>query len=281
MPFIDVGDFRITLVQAGRYLWDGGAMFGVVPKTLWSKTQPADQLNRIEAGLNCFVIDDGSQRVLVETGIGVRHDEIARQRIGMPDPPRIRETLAAHGFEPGSIDIVINTHLHWDHVGGNTVDEGGRAVPALPNARYVVQAGELEHAREQHPRDAVSYRPVNFEPILEAGRFDPMTGDGTVAPCVEVSVAKGHNRDMTIVRVRSKGETWCHLADLAMYAAQVTPTWVSAFDLFPLDGIDNKTRIMAEAARENWWCSFAHDPKAAFAKVEAKEGKWRTHQVLE
>lgn len=256
-------------------------MFGVVPKTLWSRTQQVDELNRIEAGLNCFVIDDGSRRVLVETGIGVRHDEIVRQRLGMPNPPAIRETLAAHGFEPGSIDIVINTHLHWDHVGGNTVDEDGRVVPALPNARYVVQTGELQHAREQHPRDAISYRPVNYEPLLEAGLFDLMSGDGTVAPGIQVKVAKGHNRDMTIVLVRSKGETWCHLADLAMYAAQVTPTWVSGFDLFPLDGIDNKTRIIGEAARENWWCSFAHDPKAAFAKVEAREGKWRAHQVLE
>jgi len=256
-------------------------MFGVVPKTLWSRTQPADELNRIEAGLNCFVIDDGSRRVLVETGIGVRHDEIVRQRLGMPDPPGLRETLAAHGFEPDSIDVVINTHLHWDHVGGNTVDEHGRTVPALPNARYVAQAGELEHAREQHPRDAISYRRVNYDPLLEAGLFDLMNGDGTVAPGIEVKVAKGHNRDMTIVLVRSRGETWCHLADLAMYAAQVTPAWVSGFDLYPLDGIDNKTRIIGEAARENWWCSFAHDPKAAFAKVEVREGKWRAHQVVE
>lgn len=281
MAFVEVGDFRITLVRVGRYLWDGGAMFGVVPKTLWSKTQPADELNRIEAGLNCFVIDDGSRRVLVETGIGVRHDEVARQRIGMPQPPGIRETLVAHGFEPGSINVVINTHLHWDHVGGNTVDEGGRAVAAMPNARYVVQAGELEHAHEQHPRDAVSYRPVNYEPLLDAGCMELMTGDGTVVPGIEVRVAKGHNRDMTVVAVRSKGETWCHLADLAMYAAQVTPTWVSGFDLFPIDGINNKTRIIGEAARGNWWCSFAHDPKVAFAKVEEREGKWRTQQVRE
>jgi glyoxylase-like metal-dependent hydrolase (beta-lactamase superfamily II) len=277
---IEIGDFRITLVRVGQYLWDGGAMFGVVPKTLWSKTQPADELNRIAAGLNCFVIEDGSQRMLVETGGGVRHDERARERMGMPDPPRLQESLAAQGFEPESIDIVVNTHLHWDHAGGNTIDRSGRVLPALPNARYVVQRGELEHARQQHPRDAVSYRPVNYEPLIEAGRLDLMDGDGAIAPGIEVRVAPGHNRNMTIVTVRSGGKTWCQLADLVMYAAQVTPTWVTAFDLFPLEAIDNKTRILGEAAAEDWWCSFAHDPKIAFAKIEIQEGKWRVHQSL-
>lgn len=280
MTSVDLGDFRITLVRAGRYLWDGGAMFGVVPKTLWSKHRPADDLNRIEAGLNCYVIEDGSRRILVETGIGVRHDERARERIGLAQPPGLRETLSAHGFEPESFDTVINTHLHWDHVGGNTVDEGGRALPALPNARYIAQRGELDHARERNPRDAVSYRPVNYEPLIEAGRFEIMEGDGPVAPGVEVRVAKGHNRDMTVVVVRSKGQTWCHLADLVMYSAQVTPTWTSGFDLFPLEAIDNKTRILGQAVAENWWCSFAHDPEVAFAKIEAREGKWRIHQSL-
>jgi len=275
---IDVGDFRITLVRAGRYLWDGGAMFGVVPKTLWSKSQPADELNRIEAGLNCFVIEDGRKRILVETGIGVRHDEKTRERIGMPAPPVLGEVLAQRGFDPASFDIVVNTHLHWDHIGGNTVDESGGIRPALPNARYIAQRGELEHAREQHPRDAVSYRAVNYEPLIEAGCMELMEGDGDIVPGVEVRVAPGHNRNMTIVMVRSGGQTWCHLADLAMYAAQVTPTWVSGFDLFPLEGIDNKTRILGQAAREGWWCSFAHDPKIAFAKIEVLEGKWRVHQ---
>jgi glyoxylase-like metal-dependent hydrolase (beta-lactamase superfamily II) len=277
---IEIGDFRITLVRAGRYLWDGGAMFGVVPKTLWAKAQPPDSMNRIEAGLNCFVVDDGRRRILVETGIGVRHDERARERIGVSDPPDLRQILSRHGFDPESIGIVVNTHLHWDHVGGNTVDERGRVVPCLPEARYVVQRGELEHARARHPRDAVSYRPVNYEPLIEAGRMELMDGDGEIAPGVEVVVAPGHNRNMTMVVVRSGGQTWCHLADLTMYAAQVTPTWVSGFDLFPLEAIDNKLRILGQAAAENWWCSFAHDPQVAFAKIEEEEGKWRVHQSL-
>ena len=281
MALIEVGDYRITLVRAGRYLWDGGAMFGVVPKTLWSNFHPADELNRIPCGLNCYVIDDGRKRILVETGIGVRHDERAIARSGLQGAPLLRESLAQQGFEPESINTVINTHLHWDHAGGNTVDEAGRAVPMLPEARYVTQAGELEHARSRHPRDSVSYRLPNYEPLVEARRLDLIQGDHEIAPGIELRVAPGHNRDMMIVTVRSANAAWCHLADLAMYAAQVTPTWVSGFDLFPLEAIDNKTRILGQAAREGWWCSFAHDPNVAFAKIEAQGAKWRIHQTLD
>jgi glyoxylase-like metal-dependent hydrolase (beta-lactamase superfamily II) len=279
---LEIGDFRITPVTAGSYWWDGGAMFGVVPKTMWVKQQPCDELNRIEAGFNCFVIETGSQRILIDTGGGVRHDERARERMRMPDPPRLEEELAANGFEPESIDLVINTHLHWDHCSGNTtdvkgVDAGGRIRATLPNARYITQRGELEHAREQHPRDAVSYRAVNYEPLLESGQMTLLDGDVEVAPGIEVRVAPGHNRDMMIVLARSRGETWCNLSDLAPFGGHVTPTWVAAFDLFPLETIATKTNVLQRAADEGWHCSFGHDPKIAFARVETKEGKWRLH----
>ncbi len=278
MSEIVAGDFRITMVRAGSYWWDGGAMFGVVPKTLWSRTQPADALNRIEAGLNCFVIEDGRRRILVETGIGVRHDARTRERIGVPDPPQLTELLAARGFEPDSFDMVVNTHLHWDHVGGNTIGEGERAIPAFPNAVYCTQRGELEHARSGSPRDAVSYRPVNYEPLIERGVLRLLDGDTEIAPGIRLEVAKGHNRDMMVVKVQAGKEGWCHLADLVMYSAQTSPTWVSAFDIYPLEAIDNKMRILSYLAANDWWCSFAHDPATAFAKIELKEGKWEARQ---
>jgi glyoxylase-like metal-dependent hydrolase (beta-lactamase superfamily II) len=276
---ITFGGFRITPVRAGSYWWDGGAMFGVVPKTLWSKHQPSDEQNRIEAGLNCFVVENGDFRILVETGIGVRHDERTRERIRMAEPPVLGELLEARGFAPESFDIVINTHLHWDHVGGNTVDDGSGGVrAAFPEAQYVTQEGELMHARRRLARDAVSYRPVNYEPLVESGKMRLLAGDAEVAPGVRVEVAPGHNRDMMVVLVESGGETWCHLADLVQYASQVTPTWVSAFDLYPLETIENRTKILGRAAAEDWWCSFGHDPKTSFAKVRVREGKWEVLQ---
>jgi glyoxylase-like metal-dependent hydrolase (beta-lactamase superfamily II) len=255
-------------------------MFGVVPKTLWSKHLPSDEFNRIEVAFNCFVVETDGHRILIETGGGVRHDERARERMRLAKPPRLQEVLATHGFDPESIDVVINTHLHWDHCGGNTVDQGSRVLPALPRARYFTQRGEIEHAREQHPRDAISYRAVNYEPLIESGHMHLLDGDGEVAPGVEVRVTPGHNRDMMIVIVRSRGETWCQLTDLVEYTAQLTPTWVSGFDLFPLESIASKTQVLGCAASEGWWCSFGHDPEVAFAKIEVTEGKWRTRQKL-
>jgi glyoxylase-like metal-dependent hydrolase (beta-lactamase superfamily II) len=278
MPALEIGRYRITLIRAGSYWWDGGAMFGVVPKTLWSKHQSPDELNRVEAAFNCFLIDTDDERILIETGGGVRHDERARKRMRMPAPVHLSDTLKAQGVAPDSIDVVINTHLHWDHCGGNTVDEGPRKAPSLPRARYVTQRGETMHARERHPRDAVSYRPENYEPLIEAGRMQLLDGDAELAPGVELRVAPGHNRDMMIVIVRSGHEVWCEFADLMPYAAHVTPTWVPAFDLFPLETIATKTELLKRAAEENWWCSFGHDPSIAFAKIGSWEGKWQVEQ---
>lgn len=272
---MQLGDFRITPVTAGSYWWDGGAMFGVVPKTLWSKQQPADELNRIEAGFNCFVLETGDHRILIDTGGGVRHDERARDRMRMADPPRLEEVLTQHGFEPDSIDLVINTHLHWDHCSANTTDTANGPRATLPNARYVTQRGELEHAREQHPRDAVSYRAINYEPLLESGQLQLLDGDTEIAPGIELRVAPGHNRDMMIVLARSRGETWCHLADLAPYRGHITPTWVAAFDLYPMQTIATKTTLLQRAADEGWHCSFGHDTGAGFARLSTMEGKWR------
>lgn len=272
---IEVGDFRITAVRAGSYWWDGGALFGVVPKTLWSRYQTSDELNRIEAAFNCFVVEDGDRRILIETGGGVRHDARSLERTRMVPDVSAAGVLADAGFEPSSFDIVINTHLHWDHCGGNTIDlPGGGVAPAFPNARYVTQRGELEHAREQHPRDAVSYRAVNYEPLLEAGRMHLLDGDVEVAPGVQVQVAPGHNRDMMVVIIRSRSETWCHLADLAPYAAQITPTWVAGFDLFPLQCIATKTELFGRAAAEGWRCSFGHDPRVNFPRVIERDRKF-------
>lgn len=252
-------------------------MFGVVPRTLWSKFQPSDDLNRIEAGFNCFVVEDGSQRVLIETGGGVRHDPRALERMRMERGVSAADALASHGFEPESIDLVINTHLHWDHCGGNTVGSGDDAVAAFPNARYATQRGELMRAREHHPRDAVSYRAVNYEPLLQSGKLHLLDGDVEVAPGIQVQVTPGHNRDMMVVLVRAGGETWCHLADLAPYAAHVTPTWVAAFDLFPLQSIQSKTELFERAAAGNWCCSFGHDPKVSFGRIRNDNGKFSVH----
>ena len=277
---IQIGDIRVTSVRAGTYWWDGGSFFGVVPKTLWSKTHPADERNLIEAGFNCYIVETAEHRVLIDTGGGVRHDQRARERMKTPSPPDIRDVVAAHGFNPASIDTVINTHLHWDHAGGNTVDSPGGVLPSFPNANYYAQRAELEHGREQHPRDAISYRAANYEPLLESGHLHLLDGDSEIVPGINGRVSVGHNRTMMVVRVHSKGQTWCQFSDLVQFTINVTPTWVSGFDLYPLEAIDTKTALLSQAAEEGWWCSFGHDPVAAFAKVDNAGGRWRTTNVV-
>src|SRR6266852_1422452 len=269
MSRVALGDFEITLVRAGFYWWDGGAMFGVVPKTLWGKKFEPDELNRLRMGFNCYVIRTGEHSILVETGAGDKPDSKARQRMKLPDTgPDLRDVLSASSIDPETIDIVINTHLHFDHCGGNTFVSNGVAKAAFPRARYYTRRGEWEHAHARHIRDSVSYIDANYDPLVETGQMQLVQGDFEVAPGIEMKLAPGHNRDMAVVTASSKGQTFCFFSDLIPTAAHVTPSWVAAFDLFPLEAIDNKIRWLSEATRGNWLCGFGHDPVVAFARIE-------------
>src|SRR5690348_12719138 len=230
MSRLALGDFEIALVRAGYYWWDGGAMFGVVPKFLWSKKFDPDELNRVRLGLNCYVIQTGDHTILVETGAGDKPDTKARERMRLADGPDLPQILAAQGIDPEKIDIVVNTHLHFDHCGGNTVLANGSARPAFPRARYLTRRGEWEHAHTRHVRDRVSYIDANYDPLVECGRMQLIDGDHEVAPGVQMKLAPGHNRDMMVVTASSGGRTFCFFSDLIPSAAHVTPSWIAAFD---------------------------------------------------
>lgn len=261
------------------YHWDGGAFFGVVPKALWSRRVPCDELNRIPAGFNCYLVDTGARKILIETGGGDRHDEIARERLGLgAETGRLFAALAGLGVTPEQIDLVINTHLHWDHCGGNTV---GLGEPAFANAEYVTQRGEWEYAHTRHPRDAMSYRDINYDSLVRSGQMRLLSGDLEVSPGIHLEVAPGHNRDMMIVRVVSGDETFCLLADLAPTVVNLQPTWVAAFDLFPVTTIETKARVLKQAADQKWWCGFGHDHAVAFAKISYDAGgRYTAHETL-
>jgi glyoxylase-like metal-dependent hydrolase (beta-lactamase superfamily II) len=277
MTGVDLGDFRITLVREAFHWWDGGAFFGVVPKTLWSRRVATDELNRIRLGFNSYLIETGDRTILIETGQGDKPDERARERMKLsPGARPIHETLAARGFAPESIDIVINTHLHWDHCSGNTVITDSGPAPAFPRAVYYAPAGEWEHAHERHPRDSVSYNDDNYDPLVESGRMCLVTGERQIAPGVRMVPVRGHNRDMNIVTAESGGRTFCFFSDLVPTAVHVNPTWVAAFDLFPVESIDNKFRWLGKAALEGWVCGFAHDPEIAFAGIQPHKDRFET-----
>jgi glyoxylase-like metal-dependent hydrolase (beta-lactamase superfamily II) len=275
MSAIELGGFRITPVREDTYWWDGGAMFGVVPKTLWGPKTAPDDLNRLPLGFNCYIIETGEHTILIETGGGGKLDARRRERMKLPpEATPLAETIAAAGIDPERIDMVVNTHLHWDHCGWNTIVTRGVAQPSFPRATYYTRRGEWEHAHRRHPRDSVAYIDANYDPLVEAGRMRLIDEDTEVAPGVRLCLAPGHTPDMMVVTAVSGGRTFCFLSDLAPTAAHVTPTWVAAFDLDPVQTIDSKLDWLARAARGEWICAFAHEPDTAFARILHQDGKF-------
>ncbi len=274
-----VGDIRIHTLEAGQQKLDGGAMFGVVPKPLWERRIPADAQNRIPLAMRCMLVEAPHALVLVDTGLGNKETEKFHSIYGIENsgsPTQLEDAIRAAGFEPGAIDIVLNTHLHFDHAGGNTVRrDDGTVVPAFPQARYQVQNAELAFARRDNPRIRASYLPPNFEPPVAAGLFDGLAGDVEVTEGVSVRVTPGHTPHHQSVLVQSQGETVCFLADVCPTTAHVPLPWIMGYDVEPLVTLESKQALWAEAERENWLLLFEHDPEVAFARLSTEDGRLR------
>ncbi|MGB0040787.1 MAG: MBL fold metallo-hydrolase [Terriglobales bacterium] len=265
-----IGDFELTVVSDGTYVSDGGVFFGVVPKTMWSRKVTPDELNRIDVGLNSLLIRTGDKNILVETGIGNKLPEKLVQVY--TQPALLLENLHAVGLAPEDIDIVINTHLHFDHCGWNTVRRGDGFVATFPKAKYYVQRGEWEHGRLQLERDAVSYMSPNYDPLVQSGQMELIEGDREIVPGVAARVFRGHTAHMQAVIVSggegSEKKTACYISDLIPTSWHLEPTWVMAFDLYPLDTIESKKRYYAWAIPERWLTVFTHDHALPWGYVE-------------
>ncbi len=264
-----IGDFELTVVSDGGYYLDGGAMFGVVPKVMWEKKFKPDEVNRLRLHCNSLVVRTGEHNVLIETGIGPKLNE-KLQKI-YANEALLLKSLEEAKIAPDEIDIVINTHLHFDHAGWNTYYKDGKAVATFPRAKYYVQRGEWEHAQEQHERDRISYISDNYNPLIESGQMRLLVGDGEICPGISVRVLPGHTRNHQSVVIRSNGKTACYVGDLIPTAAHLPPTWVMGYDLFPLECIDNRHKFYGEAVPERWMCVFTHEPRTPAAYVEKDE----------
>jgi glyoxylase-like metal-dependent hydrolase (beta-lactamase superfamily II) len=291
MHRLSFGDFELTAFSDGTYPLDGGAFFGVIPKVMWSKKVEADERNYVTTGLNSLLIRTGKQTVLVETGMGNKLSERMKKFYGQP--AKLLENLSAAGIAPEDIDIVINSHLHFDHCGWNTVrDKNGKIVPTFPRAKYYAPEGEWQYARQPSERDAISYISENYDPLVESGQMTLLKGGEEIVPGISVKTFRGHTAHMQAILVRgcrsqnphfsqNQGEvghprdsyapTACYISDLMPTSSHIDVTWGMGFDLYPLDVIASKKEYYARALPERWLTAFTHDPKMPWAYVE-KDG---------
>ena len=276
---IAVGDFELTMFSDGNYYLDGGPLFGIIPKALWSKKAACDENNRVILGLNSLLIRGGRQTVLVDTGIGNKFDDRVR-KVYEPEA-RLLGNLAAAGVAPDSIDIVINTHLHFDHCGWNTVRTNGRVVPAFARATYYAPEGEWQHGQKQYLRDRVSYISDNYNPLLQSGQMKLVKEDREIIPGVSVRTIPGHTRYMQVVMIESQGQKACYVSDLVPTAAHLDLLWVMAYDLFPMETIENKKHFYDEAIPGRLLVIFTHDPAIPWGYVkEMGTGKYGVEPAM-
>jgi glyoxylase-like metal-dependent hydrolase (beta-lactamase superfamily II) len=268
---IPLGDFQITAISDGFYLADGGAFFGVVPKTLWQRKVQADELNRLRVSCNSLLVRTGERTVLIETGIGPKLGEKLKTIYQAQE--KLLDNLHQVGAEPEDIDIVINSHLHFDHCGWNTFYKNGVAVPTFTKAKYYAPEGEWKHGSLQLERDRVSYISDNYDPLLRSGQMELVKGDAEIIPGISMEIYPGHTRNMMAVFLRSAGQTACYISDLIPTTWHLDVTWVMAYDLFPLETIENKKRYYSRAIPEQWLTVFTHDPEIAWGYVERQNEK--------
>jgi glyoxylase-like metal-dependent hydrolase (beta-lactamase superfamily II) len=281
-PVLEGSRARVRAIDAGSLWLDGGAMFGVVPKPLWSRRAPPDERNRIPLAMRCLLVESDGRTVLVDTGLGNKENEKFHDIYGVSNagaPTRLEDSLAHLGIGPEDIDLVVSTHLHFDHAGGNTVrDSDGEVGPAFPHARYVISRGEYEFARRDNERIRASYMARNFQPLVDAGRVDFAAADTEPVPGIQLLHTPGHTPHHQSVRIDLGGDAVVFLADLVPTRAHLPLPWVMGYDIEPLVTLDSKRSVLGRAAEQGWWLAFEHDPFVAWGRAERVEGgrsPWR------
>ena len=300
-----LGDFELSVFSDGTYPLDGGAFFGVIPKVMWSKKLEADERNYVTTGLNSLLIRTGKQTVLVETGMGNKLSDRMKKFYGQP--AKLLDNLSAAGIAPEDIDIVINSHLHFDHCGWNTVrDKNGKIAPTFPRAKYYAPEGEWEYSRNPSMRDAISFISENYDPLVESGQMTLLKGGEEIVPGISVETFRGHTAHMQAIIVQtpsgakasnsrmlrgtakavpfhdpsaaekvvvqsSHASTACYISDLMPTSAHIDLSWGMGFDLYPLDTIESKKEYYARAIPEKWLTVFTHDPEVPWAYIVQDE----------
>ena len=282
-----LGRWAVHELQAGGQLLDGGAMFGVVPRTLWERRIPPDERNRIQLGMRCLLVEHEAGLVLIDSGAGDKEEPkfydiygVENRPAPLADAPSAGERtmldsgLRAAGFAAADVTLVVNTHLHFDHAGGNTYrDEAGAVRASFPNARYVVQSGEYRYATHTNERTAGSYFPHNFVPLLEQGRLELVDGETEVLPGIRLLPTPGHTpHHQSVLLDGGDGTLACFLGDLVPTRWHLPLPWIMGYDVEPLVTLETKRRLLARAADVGWLALFEHDAETAAGRV-VRDGK--------
>ena len=274
-----LGDFELTSLSDGVFRLDGGAMFGVVPKPLWQRRAPADDRNRITLGLRPLLVRTPSQTVLIDAGIGGKLSDKEVDIYGVNRTMHLDLSLAAAGLTARDVDVVIATHLHFDHAGGFTMLVDGVLAPAFPRATYVIRRQEWDDATHPHERNRASYLAENFAPLVDAGVVRFIEEDGEVLPGISVARTGGHTMHHQLVRVTSGGRTAVFTADLMPTTAHVDAPWIMGYDLYPMDTLAYKKRFLREAIAGEYVIFFEHDPAIAAGIIRERDGRLAVEAV--
>lgn len=271
-----IGNVEVYILSDGTFRMDGGAVFGLVPKVLWEKVITPDELNRVPMNLNCLLIISEGKRILVDTGMGDKLTPKERDIFGLYGEKRLLRSLEGLGFSPEDIDIVINTHLHSDHCGGNTVAEGEEIVPTFPRAEYWIQRLEWADAAFPNERTRNTYLAHNFIPLWERGKVRLLYGDTRVTSEVRCIITRGHTRAHQSILIESRGEKAFYLGDLAPWAINIERlAWIPAFDVEPLETIETRRKIQQWAVEEKAILFFEHDPFFPAGQLVEENGRYK------
>jgi glyoxylase-like metal-dependent hydrolase (beta-lactamase superfamily II) len=276
-----IGRFAVHEVRDGTFALDGGAMFGVVPKALWSKLAPPDERNRVPLALRCLLVVDGQRRILIDDGIGTLWEAKHRDMYAIDQSKfDLDRDLARAGFSRSDITDVVLTHLHFDHAGGTTRLENGERRLSFPRATYHLQRRNWKWAHQPTDKDRGSFREETFDLLERSGRLHLLEGQTELYPGVELLVSEGHTVGLQLPRISDGDASLFYCGDIIPTTAHLKPSWAMAYDLYPLTVIEEKKMILAQAVEEDWTLFFEHDPVIAACHVREEQGEVVAGQVV-
>ena len=263
-----IGKYKLSIIESGSFGLDGGAMFGIIPKPLWQKTNLADDVNRVRLATRNLLLESDSKKILIDTGMGDKWDDKSKNIYAVDEKPSMDSALSGKGLKSDEITDVILTHLHFDHTGGSTIKVNGKLQPAFPNAKYYVQKQNFEWAINPSDRDKGSYIKENFQPLMEEGVLHLIDGNKNFDDEIEFFVINGHTFGQQMVKISDGNNTFLFCSDLMPFVSHIPLPYIMGYDLQPLVTLEEKKKFLKTALDENWKLFFGHDPETALATIK-------------